>query len=1560
MGERRRNHRSWLAFILVVGAAARLADLSWDEGHAFHPDERAIAFAVQRLSFRPLQLDPDFFAYGSFPFYVIRAATSLAGLVRPEWRDDFGVILLTGRAWSALTGVLALWVLFRLGSALYGRAAGLLAAGLMAGCILHIQHSHFMTSDVALTSAVLLALWACVGVVRHGRARDHVAAGVAVGLALAIKLSAAPLLAALGTAVLLRLRNPSFRLRHGVYAIGAAAAACFLGQPYALLDPSRFWGAISEQGHMVREAGSLPYTIQYLGTTPYAYDLSQMVLWGMGPALGLAALAGAAWQVRRQWTERTPEVMVLGAWLLPYFAITGAFEVKFIRYLLPAYPVLILWAAAWLLERARAGPRGRFLLYSVVAATSLSALAFLTVYRGRHTAVLASDWVYAHVPAGSAILGQHWDEGFPLPTSSGRPESYRIRDFPYYDPDTPEKLAQLASELAAADYVALPTRRIYGAVTRAPDRYPDTNRYFQLLFAGELGFRVEHEQSARPLFLGLEVPDELADESFSVYDHPKVLLLANKERRGAEELHRRLVEAWPTRILSRTEILLAGAPHEGAWGRMASAPPVRASAPGLLLFALAVQALGWATFALMRRWLPRFWGYAAAKVVGVVLFAYAAWLLAHTIEGSFRRGWLTLLFVALVGAGAIAWSRGRRLLPPGWLAAEAVFWGGFGFFALLRSLDPAVFWGEKPMDFAFLNTLSRAASLPAPEPWFAGEPLRYTYFGHFMLAALGKVCHLHPGLTFNLGVALAGGLTAVAAFALGGVAGGRRRVALWTAALVVLVGNLSGPFELLRRRAADFDYFWATSRVLPGTINEYPLWSFLFADLHAHVLVLPLALTFLSLAIRWRRAASAGLFLLLALTLGGVMATNGWSTPTYALVLPFLLGCFARSLPDWLRAMATGLGVILAAFLLQAPFWRGYRVPLGAWGWQRGAYADGAGYVQVFGLFLLVVVPLVLVYALEPSARARWGRTGLAAFLLAAVAGQALAPWGALRVLLAALGLLAFVAARRAANPARLRIAAALSAFAFLVTAGCDLVYVWDRMNTVFKFYLDAWLIFAAASALALPAMWQGALLPGWPRGVWRAAFVVLLAAAALTGATSAVAVGRHDRARSPWPSLDGTAYLPLRHPHESEAIEWLNRRPGLPVVAEAWGDAYGDFARVSMNTGLPTVLGWEYHVHQRGRSWPEIEERKADLARLYQSGDGAEVASVLRKHHVGFVYVGALEARVYGEVVRQRFEAWPHLLAPAYRNDEESIYAVRGLQVAASLPVPATAPARASTAPPPDRLSQPRGVAADAEGHLYVADFDNHLVRKLAPTLELLASWGGEGEAPGRFRQPCQVAVAGDRLYVADTWNGRVQVLDTQGRFHAQWKSDFYGPRGIAVGRGGRVYVADTGNHRIRVFEPDGREVAAWGGRGSAPGEFVEPIGVATDSEGAVYVCDNGNARLQVFDAEGGFVRAFPVHGWRTETFSEPKVALTPGLIWVTVPLEGAVRAYSADGRLVREIRAFSDPDAPFTRPMGLAYNESRRELVVADLEGRLGRIPLPPSPRGGPGRSRDEARRP
>ena len=104
-----------------------------------------------------------------------------------------------------------------------------------------------------------------------------------------------------------------------------------------------------------------------------------------------------------------------------------------------------------------------------------------------------------------------------------------------------------------------------------------------------------------------------------------------------------------------------------------------------------------------------------------------------------------------------------------------------------------------------------------------------------------------------------------------------------------------------------------------------------------------------------------------------------------------------------------------------------------------------------------------------------------------------------------------------------------------------------------------------------------------------RAGYGALLLVAAFTALTAAAGVISTRRVQTPRPSLDGTAYLALRDPNENAAFEWINREVGgIPVIAEAYGPSYQEYARVSMNTGLPSVLGWDYHVHQRAHAWPE------------------------------------------------------------------------------------------------------------------------------------------------------------------------------------------------------------------------------------------------------------------------------------------------------------------------------------------------------------------------------------
>ena len=149
-----RRFRLALTLLFAGAMAVRVFGLTWDQGHSFHPDERRIVEAVQHLSFSPLQLDPKFYAYGSLPFYVTRAACSLLGNAS-AWFLSWDGILLTGRVLSAAWGSLGCVLLALLGRRLFGERAGLLAGALLAGAVFHVQNSHFATNDVPLTTLVL-------------------------------------------------------------------------------------------------------------------------------------------------------------------------------------------------------------------------------------------------------------------------------------------------------------------------------------------------------------------------------------------------------------------------------------------------------------------------------------------------------------------------------------------------------------------------------------------------------------------------------------------------------------------------------------------------------------------------------------------------------------------------------------------------------------------------------------------------------------------------------------------------------------------------------------------------------------------------------------------------------------------------------------------------------------------------------------------------------------------------------------------------------------------------------------------------------------------------------------------------------------------------------------------------------------------------------------------------------------------------------------------------------------------------------------------------------------
>ncbi|MDO9546828.1 MAG: TIGR03663 family protein [Pelolinea sp.] len=262
-----------------------------------------------------------------------------------------------------------------------------------------------------------------------------------------------------------------------------------------------------------------------------------------------------------------------------------------------------------------------------------------------------------------------------------------------------------------------------------------------------------------------------------------------------------------------------------------------------------------------------------------------------------------------------------------------------------------------------------------------------------------------------------------------------------------------------------------------------------------------------------------------------------------------------------------------------------------------------------------------------------------------------------------------------------------------------------------------------------------------------------------------------------------------------------------------------------------------------------------------------------------------------------------------------------------------------------PGDLNAPRGIDIASDGTIYVADSKNHRIQQFSKKGLLLNVWGSyanvlEEDAPGgTFNEPWDVAVAMDgSIFVADTFNHRIQKFDPTGRFIKMWgifaqgdtSESFWGPRGIALDQEGNVYVTDTGNKRVVVFDSNLNFITQFGGGGFEAGQFDEPVGITINSSGQIIVADTWNRRVQIFQPDGsgyGFapVNSFDVSAWYGQGIDN-KPYLTTDVeenIYLSDPEVGRILKFNPSGDFLIGYQDINTSDDLISYPFGMDVDE-------------------------------------
>lgn len=519
-----KHAKFFLLIIVLLGAILRFTNLNWDSYLAFHPDERNISWAVTRIRFFS-QMNPQFFAYGGLPIYLYRALGEIIVSTTRDtnWLFDWGHIAVIGRYVSAILSSISILLMYVVAQRFFTPPVGLLAAYFLAFSPWAIREAHFATTETLLVFFLLLLLLLAHKFFLKPSVKLTLAQGIVLGLAIGAKTTS--VLFALIPLVALSSQFTKRKRQHIIFysllLLAITAGVAFLFSPYTILDWQHFKESMDYESGVALGRFPVPYTLQFLHTIPYLYQLQTMV-WQSGP-IAKIGLIGLVLMTFSAFKRKNRTLVIFLIFPLVYFLWQGNWFAKFARYNVPLLPFLTI-AATWILMEIHKKFRlsGLACLASVASITFLWGLANWTIYLRPQTRIAASQWMTNNIPSNSVIYTEHWNDGLPVFPPGDAVVSYQRDLLNVYDTDTEDKKKTITKQLAKGDFIILSTRRIWGTMPKLTDRYPFTSELYKKLFNGESDYKEVATFTSYPSLFGITIKDDAAEESIQVFDHPTV------------------------------------------------------------------------------------------------------------------------------------------------------------------------------------------------------------------------------------------------------------------------------------------------------------------------------------------------------------------------------------------------------------------------------------------------------------------------------------------------------------------------------------------------------------------------------------------------------------------------------------------------------------------------------------------------------------------------------------------------------------------------------------------------------------------------------------------------------------------------------------------------------------------------------------------------------------------------------------------------------------------------------------------------------------------------------